>query len=250
MELKLICIGTGDAFGSGGRLQPCFIVQGTPDSTGLAGGVSIALDFGLSSLIGLRAQDIEPNSIDTIVLSHLHGDHCGGVPFLLMDAMLGSRRTSPLTVIGPEGTENHINKLQEDLFPGSHVMVPKFDLSYHELQPMDEITFKNFSISAIAARHTVATKPLTVKLVIGKKIVAYTGDGEVTDELVDFVEASDLLITECYFYDKHVKWHANYPDIKRLSAKKKVLTHMHSSMLSMVDKIPEVCAYDGMTVAF
>jgi len=74
MEVKVI--GSGDAFGSGGRLQPCFLATDN--------GNCFALDFGLTALIGLRQQNIKPNIIDAVLLTHLHGDHCGGVPFLIM----------------------------------------------------------------------------------------------------------------------------------------------------------------------
>lgn len=55
-------------------------------------------------------------------------------------------------------------------------------------------------------------------------------------------------ITECYFFNKSVKWHLNYLDIARFSAKQVVLTHMHTDMLAHVDDVPETCAYDGCVV--
>jgi ribonuclease BN (tRNA processing enzyme) len=238
MEVKFI--GSGDAFGSGGRLQPCILVTDKK--------YCFALDFGLSSLIGLRQQEIDPNTIDTVFLSHLHGDHCGGVPFLLIDAMLGSKRKSPLTVIGPEGIESHISQLREALFPGSHIMKPKFTVEYFEINHRQTIQFENYKISAIDARHTITTKPLALKIESEKKILAYTGDGELTQNLIEFTTDADLLIAESYYFDKAVKWHLNYPDIKDLKAKKIILTHMHETMLAHKDEVPESCAYDGMTL--
>ena len=238
MEVKFI--GSGDAFGSGGRLQPCILATDNENS--------FALDFGLTALIGIRQQEIKPNTIDVVLLTHLHGDHCGGVPFLLMDAMLGSKRESPLTIIGPEGIETHIKNLQEALFPGSNIMKPKFTVKYIEITPKESVYWKEYKISAIDAKHTATTKPLALKIETDSKTLAYTGDGELTDPLIDFTADADLLIAECYYFDKPVKWHLNYPDIKHLRAKKIVLTHMHETMLAHKDEVPETCAYDGMEI--
>ncbi len=238
MEVKFI--GSGDAFGSGGRLQPCFLATDKESR--------FALDFGFTALIGLQQQKIEPNTIDAVLLTHLHGDHCGGVPFLLMDAMLGSKRESPLTIIGPVGIETHIKSLQEMLFPGSNIMQPKFTVKYIEITPNESVYWRKYKISAIDAKHTVTTNPLALKIETESKTLAYTGDGELTEALIDFTADAELLIAECYYFDKPVKWHLNYPDIKHLRAKKIVLTHMHETMLAHKDEVPETCAYDGMEI--
>ena len=65
----------GDAFGSGGRFNTCFMLE-------TAKGV-LLVDFGASSLVALKARGIDPLLIDGIVISHLHGDHFGALPFLL-----------------------------------------------------------------------------------------------------------------------------------------------------------------------
>lgn len=233
-------VGTGDAFGSGGRLQTCILIT--------APGIRFAIDFGASSLIGLRRQSIDPNSLDAILLTHLHGDHCGGLPFLLLDAMLGSKRSTPLTVIGPVGTKAHVERMQDALFPGSDVMEPRFQLTYEEISPSVVTEVSGLVINAIEARHTKETNPLAVRVTVGEKEIAYTGDGELTRELIRMVEGVDLLIAESYFFDKRVKWHLNYPDIGKLNSKRIVLTHMHSNMLEQADHVSEECAYDGYSI--
>lgn len=242
MEMTARFIGSGDAFGSGGRLQPCILIDGQ--------GTRFALDCGLTALIGLRREDIEPNSVDAVLLTHLHGDHCGGVPFMIMDAMLSSKRQAPLTVLGPKGTEAHLRSLQEALFPGSHIMAPRFPVTWLEIEPGQTLAVGGLLVSAIAAKHTAPTHPMALRVALGEKCVAYTGDGAYTEELAEFVAGADLLIAECYFYSKPVNWHLNYPDIARLNAKKTVLTHMHTDMLAHAEAVPEICAHDGMAVIF
>lgn len=233
-------IGSGDAFGSGGRLQTCILVD--------APTLRFAIDFGTTSLVGLRQQNVDPNSIDAILLTHLHGDHCGGVPFFLLDAMLGAKRTTPLAILGPSNTRTHLQRLQETLFPGSHVMEPRFALEYTEIAPDQTLNFSGLMVTAVEARHTQETNPLALRIQIEDKTLAYTGDGEYTDALSVLVSGVDLLIAECYFYSRSVKWHLNYPDISRLSAKQVVLTHMHTDMLAHVDDVPEKCAHDGYVI--
>jgi ribonuclease BN (tRNA processing enzyme) len=103
--MRLTIVGSGDAFGSGGRFNTCFMLE--------AQGRVVLMDFGASSLVALRAQGHDPNRIDAIVLSHLHGDHFGGVPFLLLDAQFLSRRTHPLVIAGPPGTRERIDAAME-----------------------------------------------------------------------------------------------------------------------------------------
>src|SRR4029453_16014863 len=103
MPITVRFVGSGDAFGSGGRFQTCIVVDGP--------GSRFAIDFGASSPIALARQSIDPNSIDAIVLTHFHGDHCGGVPFLLVDAMLGARRSRALTIAGPPDIPSRVTAL-------------------------------------------------------------------------------------------------------------------------------------------
>ena len=86
-------VGSGDAFGSGGRFNTCFHVAGRE--------FSFLIDCGASSLVAMKRFGIDCNSIDLIVLTHYHADHCGGVPFFILDARFLARRTRPLTIAGP-----------------------------------------------------------------------------------------------------------------------------------------------------
>lgn len=205
-----------------------------------------------SSLIALARQGIHHNSLDAIILSHLHGDHCGGVPFLLMDAMLAAKRERPLTIAGPRETEAHMARLGEALFPGSRVMAPKFPLTYHELALGAPNRVLDLVVTPRPARHTAETNPTALRIEVGGRTIAYTGDSEWTDDVAKIAIGADLLIAECYYYAKPVKWHLNYPAIvdhvRAAGAKRVILTHMSAEMLAHRDAIADECAKDGMVV--
>jgi ribonuclease BN (tRNA processing enzyme) len=70
-------LGSGDAFGSGGRLQTCILIE--------TAGAKFLLDCGASALISMKRFGISTADIDKILLTHLHGDHFGGIPFFILD---------------------------------------------------------------------------------------------------------------------------------------------------------------------
>ena len=244
MAVTVRFVGSGDSFGSGGRFQTCILADG-PASR-------IAIDFGASSLIALAQQGIEHNTIDAILLTHLHGDHCGGVPFMLIDAMLSAKRARPLVIAGPPDLERRMGEIREALFPGSHVMAPRFPLAWVEMEPGRPHQVLDLVVTPQRARHTRETNPSALRVEIGGKVLAYTGDTEWTDDVARVGEGADLLIAESYYYDKPIKWHLNYPAIAanrhRLGARRVILTHMSREMLAHVDEVPEECAHDGLVV--
>jgi len=52
-QVRLRFVGSGDAFGNGGRFQTCFWLEGGPDS--------LLIDCGATSLTALKAAGLEPN---------------------------------------------------------------------------------------------------------------------------------------------------------------------------------------------
>lgn len=244
MSLRITFVGTGDAFGTGSRFNTCFLID-TPDSR-------IALDFGATSLVALNHLGIDHNSIDVIVLSHLHGDHCGGVPFLLVDAMLGAKRDRPLTIAGPRDSEARLAAIGEAMFPGMDVMKPSFDLAYKELEMMKPNQIQGFTVTPYPAAHTGGTNPTSPRLEFPDGIVSYSGDSDWTKHMPAVARDADLFIAECYFHGRAVPGHLCYPTLKQhwheLGAKRVILTHMSREMLPHVETIPEECAHDGLVL--
>ena len=244
MSVSVTFVGSGDAFGAGGRFQTCLLVD--------APNTHFAIDFGGTSLVALNKMGIRHNSIDAIVLSHIHGDHCGGIPFMLMDAMLGAKRDRPLTIAGPRDTQNRLQEVYEVLFPGMNVMKPKFDLDYIEMEAMKPQEVCGITVTSYPAAHTGGTNPTSLRIQVGDKVIAYSGDGDWTKHMPAVARDADLFICECYFHTKQVRFHMNYRTIKEhweeFGAKRIILTHMGPEMLAQADSVPEECAHDGLVV--
>ena len=242
--MRVQFVGCGDAFGSGGRFNTCFHVT--------AATTRFLIDCGASSMVALRRGGLDLNAIDTVFISHLHGDHFGGLPFLIVDAQLISKRTAPLTIAGPPGLRQRLADAMENFLPNSTKVTRKFAVDIVELEPDRPATVNGVAVMPFLVQHVCGAPPFALRLEVDGKAVAYTGDTEWTPALVPAGRDADLFIAEAYFYDKPIKYHL---DVKTLLAhraeirpKRLILTHMSPDMLAR--PAPEGCtkADDGMIV--
>jgi ribonuclease BN (tRNA processing enzyme) len=237
--------GSGDAFGSGGRYQACIQVR-APDAR------PVLLDCGATSLAALKRLGLDPGEVSAVFLSHLHGDHFGGLPFLILDGQF-SRRTEPLAVVGPPGTARRLTEAMECLFPGSAAVSRRFDVNVTELSPQSASTVRGIAVSAWEADHPSGAAALILRLELGGKAIAYTGDTAWTDAIVSASADADVLIAEAYYWDKNVPYHLRHADLEehrdRLTARRVVLTHMSADMLGHVAESRFETAHDGLVIS-
>ena len=241
--------GSGDAFGSGGRNQACIHLR-SPD-----GAAPVLLDCGATSLSALRRCGLDPGEVAAVFVSHLHGDHFGGLPFLILDAQF-SRRTQPLTVVGPPGIARRLPELMECMFPGSTGVAQRFRLDVIELVPdgASAVTAGGVQAVGFAADHPSGPEgpALSLRLTIAGKVIGYTGDTGWTETLVDVAAGADLLVAEAYYRDKKVPYHLRHADLAahrdRLGCRRMVLTHMSADMLEHPDQVRFEIASDGLVM--
>jgi ribonuclease BN (tRNA processing enzyme) len=240
-SVRVTFLGSGDAFGSGGRGQTCIHLAGA--------GTSLLVDCGPSALQALNGMGIDPNGVELVLLSHLHGDHFGGLPFFLLGAQLGTRRTSPLTIAGPPGTEERLRQATEVLYPGAWREEWRFPLELVELEPERRAVFGAVAVTPYLVSHPSGAPPLALRIEIGGRVVAFSGDTEWTPGLVAAAEGADLLVVECYTFERPVPYHLDYRTLERhlpeLRAKRIVLTHMSPEMLDRVAGLDCEYAEDG-----
>lgn len=74
-------------------------------------GRKILIDCGEGTQVSMRISNTGFKAIDIICITHIHGDHIVGLPGLL-GTIGNSGRTEPLTIIGPEGITDTVNKLR------------------------------------------------------------------------------------------------------------------------------------------
>jgi ribonuclease BN (tRNA processing enzyme) len=242
--MQLQFVGCGDALGSGGRYNTCFHVTGDR--------VNFLIDCGASSLPALKRLDIARDDIDLILITHFHGDHFGGLPFLLLDAQF-TRRTRPLTIAGPEGIETRLPQLMEVMFEHSSKTKQRFELSVVALKPKEKRSFGAISVTPFPVIHGESGGPfLAYRIEAEGRTITYSADTEWTETLIPAARGADLFIAEAYTYDKVVKNHLSLKTLEanlaEINPKRLVLTHLSDDMLARRGTLPHTAASDGMIV--
>jgi ribonuclease BN (tRNA processing enzyme) len=242
--VEITFIGSGDAFGSGGRFQTCIRLR--------ADGATALVDCGATSLTAMRAQGVDPGSVRTVVISHLHGDHFGGLPFLVLDGQF-TRRTAPLTVLGPVGTQDRLHTAMETLYPGSTGVRRRFEVRVRELDGAGGPHRDGpFSVRSWEVDHASGAPALALRVEAGGHAFGYSGDTAWTQALAPAADGADVFACEAYTWDQPVRYHLDYRTLcenaDELAAGRLVLTHMGPRMLARLREAEHATAVDGLVL--
>ena len=245
--MKLTIVGSGDAFGSGGRLQTCYHLAGA--------GEDVLIDCGATALIGMQQLGLDPDRVSTIFISHLHGDHFGGLVWFLLHARYVTQRTAPLTVAGPAGIAQRFATAADTLFPGTTAIAKRFDMRFIEYAEGVPLDVGPVRVTAFEVRHPSGAPPYALRFEVGGKTLGFSGDTQWVDSLLPASAGADLYITEGFSFETPIGYHMAWRDIEknldRLGAKRMLLTHMNADMLKRCSQIRDprvLLAKDGMQI--
>ena len=243
--MKITILGSADAFNSSGRCHSCYLVEGP-------GYGPVMIDFGGSGMVALHKAGRTQPELAGVAITHLHGDHLGGLPFLILDAAYNHPRTAPLPLVGPFGLADRIKVL----FQGTYRELPdkplKFEIPITEITPGQRAAIAGLTIEGFAADHMdPPEQPLSFRITTPDgKSVAFSGDTAMNPQLLAAADQVDMLIAECSALVPPIGRHCTWLDWKAvlptLTARRVVLSHLNHRVR---DEIPRLLAEAPANVA-
>jgi ribonuclease BN (tRNA processing enzyme) len=241
---EIVFVGTGDAFGSGGRRNSAILVRDR--------GRTILLDCGPTTLGGLKSLGIDPLELDAIALSHFHGDHIAGVPFVLLDYLYEHPRTAPLEILGPPGVESRIAQLTQ-AYDYHLEQRAGYALRFHEFSHDKPLEVAGFRLTPLPALHQEHTRPHMLRVDSPTRSLVFSGDTGWHEALPEKVGDVDLFISECVFYEDEFIYHLSH---RRLNLERQRfrcgairLTHLGQQVLDNEAGVRFDTAHDGLRIA-
>ncbi|MCC6382916.1 MAG: MBL fold metallo-hydrolase [Dehalococcoidia bacterium] len=199
-ELRLTFIGSGNAFSPNGLCCNGFLVNERH--------LFEAPPQALSSLNHLR---IDANTIDNVVISHHHGDHFLGLPFLLLH-WKWQGRTRPVRIVGPRGTRALGREIAERVFPAVTEQTG-YEAEWIDLEPGRRVNVGGLELEAHRVEHDPGlTESLGYACRLEGRAFAYTGDTRLCPAVFDLARGQELLVSECASRQSCIPVHMNLLD--------------------------------------
>jgi ribonuclease BN (tRNA processing enzyme) len=246
--MRATFVGTGDAFSSGGRAHACIRLEARD-------GRALALDFGAATLPAWKRLGLDALALDAVAVSHLHGDHFGGLPFLLLDAQFAAARRKPLTIAGPPGLSARLDMLMEAMFPGSTATHWRFEWTTLEMAPGESREVAGFKVTSFLVDHPAGAASTALRAEADGVVFAYSGDTSWTPSLIEAARGADVFACECFSGGAPAYGHLDWPSLRErlasFEARQIVATHMSDSALALHAQMRAAGvtpAHDGMTL--
>lgn len=249
MGVRVHFLGCGDAFASGGRFQTTFLVEVPTEGSRVE---RILLDCGATALVALKRAGVATGEVSAVLVTHLHGDHFGGLPFLLIEAEHVAKRRAPLTVAGPPRLGERLAVVREAFYPGGGE--PPFPLELIELVEGAPSAAGSLTVTPFPAVHPSGAPAFMLRVEVAGRTLAFTGDTGWTDALLPLADGADLLVCECSTWDRPLANHLDYRTLAarrgELRCRRLILTHLGADVLARAEagELALEAAWDGLVV--
>lgn len=241
MSVEVRFLGSGNAFAAGGRGHACILVT-APEGR-------ILLDCGGSALPAITGA-CDPATVDAVAITHLHGDHFGGLPFLAMEQQYAGR-TKPLDVGGPPSLGARFLEVASALYVDYFDKPFPYELNFITLHDTPK-RLGPAEVTAHPVTHVASSEPHGLRVRIGGRLIAYSGDAAWSDALPRLADGADLFICEATTYSTNDPVHLSALELvahrDELRAKRIVVTHLGAESLANLGSLGIEHAADGMTI--
>ena len=242
---EVVFVGTSDAFGAGGRRQSAILLRASSGTT--------LIDCGATTCQGLGAMGVSRDEIESILVSHFHSDHFGGIPLILLAALYEDRRKHPLRIAGPPGIEKRVYDLASAMGHELRGRPWCFDIEFEELAPGRELALGPARVRSFETRHSPDSMPHGLVIDSGGQRIAYSGDTGWFDGLPEQVAGAHLFICECTYHSFEFEYHLNHGQLlehrDRFDVGRMVLTHLGAEMVEQRGASEFETADDGLTIS-
>lgn len=211
-------------------------------------GAQVLVDLGAGTLWRLARAGVPWASLDAIFVTHRHLDHTLDLQSLMFAARIpGHGRTAPLPIYMGPGMLEFIHRLKHALDPW---MEPRgFEAAWTELAPGAQVELADVRAQGVRVQHDATS--LAYRFEVGGRVVAYSGDSDWCEGLVEVCHNADLAVLECSTSRRDkVAGHLSPREVAHVAREaglaRVVLVHTYPS-LDGVELTSEVraCGYEG-----
>lgn len=233
--LDLAFLGSGNAFAAEGRYWSSFLVNGR-----------YLFDAPPTLLPHLRRMNVPLLDIEVVFLSHFHGDHFMGMPFLFLEYMYMTERTDDLFIVGPPGVEERLEEFANRCYP-EITRECGYHRRYVDAKPggdqyVNEVSFRAYPMNHV----TDKLHAFGYRVNVGSQAVAYTGDTMMTDEIFRLAEGARVLVMDCTYSEGGGPEHMGMDD---LPAIRKGVAPETTIILTHLNGEPDLAGLDNVIAA-
>lgn len=217
--LSLQFLGSGNGF-SPGRAYSSFLLD-----------KKILFEPAPTFLPAMETLGLPLKGIRYVFISHFHGDHWFGLPFLFLHHYFVAPRPDPLTLIGPRGLRNRSLRLMDLAFPRTRQNYgDKLSLHFIEAVPGKEYALEEMTVRIHKMSHG-DLPALGFSLQYRERRLAYSGDTGLCPGLWDLLHEAEIAVLEMSSLNDAYPYHLNRKDILNIRMKipprcRLILTHL------------------------